>query len=561
MRRSPATSMTNLSRRDALAGALGGMTVLTMAALVGCSDAVGSQARAADNANNADDADLLARFIASPSAHIPRRDAPYRLRRSLLLPPGRIITLDAETRIVWDGPANVGELIGVFEAGGDDTGLHVADGTATIECSRPSPGVYAAIMRGRRGFTVIGIEARDCMHVHVDSSARRYEAVDMAGSGRNTARDVRISGGGARFAAPQASGQAACLLAYVIGGHVDHVHYENVPHGIQWWGGDAGTEPRQNGARANPRKCRGLVIERASARHVQGAGIWGSMGQDITIRDCAIEECLDVGFDAEGCNAVTFERCHARNAHNGCFTTFSLCDGIRFIDCQGIVDRKDYPLFRVYNVTQSNADNRNITIQGGRFECLDRTGSGSMDTAMGPVQQLTITGATLVNTRIDTAFSNMRDTRIADNSLTFPIALDAAAAIRAGASKTVTGTASPPGGVVITNNRIRYTVATGSGQAIAIQLREDDFNSAAIDRIADNIISGPFAVGISVINATGNIGMVPRFDISGNRFDHLAGSARLLSIAQEGKVARRPDVRWDSQTRDGVAVSMARALG
>lgn len=557
MRRHLATAATNPSRRDAI----GGAAALAVVGLAGCSRRAESQA---SSVRNEDDSDLLTRLIASPTPHIPRRATPYRLLRSLTLPPGRMITLDAGTRIIWVGATTSEEpSIGVFVAGGNNTGLRVNGGTAIIECAVPSTTVYAATMRGHRGFDVIGIEARDCQHVHVDSRARSYDAVITDGPGINVARDVRISGGGARFTAPQTEGQGACMLAYVVGGHIDRVHYENVPHGIQWWGGDAGVEFWQNGARANARKCRNLLIERASVRRAQTGGIWGSMGQDVTVRDCAASECLDVGFDAEGCNTTSFERCHARNCHNGCFTTFSLCDGVRFADCQGTVDRKEYPLFRIYNATQSNADNRNVTVTGGRFECLDRSGPSSMDTAMGPVQQLTITGASLVNVRIDTAFSNMRQTRITNNTLTFPVPLSGAAAIRVGGSKTITGEAQlTPGTALVENNYILYTAPAKSGRAIAIQLREDDFNSTAVSRAIGNVISGPFTVGVSVINATGNGAIVPSFVIAGNRFSGLARSARLLTVAQEGPVAKRPNVRWDDhQTLDGTAMSLSRALG
>ena len=111
------------------------------------------------------------------------------------------------------------------------------------------------------------------------------------------------------------------------------------------------------------------------------------MGRQVTVRDCQVEECLDVGFDTEGCDSVTFERCFARNGHNGCFTAFALNDTIRFLDCRGSVDDKLYPLFRVYNVTLSNAGNRHVAVTGGYFECLDPTGPGTMDCAMGPVRE------------------------------------------------------------------------------------------------------------------------------------------------------------------------------
>ncbi len=533
---------------------------LQAAALLATLSALGyakpARSKTAAEPGDSDDA-LLARLLASGKPHVPHRDAPYRLTRTLTLPAGSVVTVDPDTHFLWTGPTD--RLIGVFEAGGDDTGIEVTgSGKAFVACPVPSPLVYAAAMHGRRGFSVVGIEAHDCQHVLVGAAgAENYHAVHTSDTGANVARDVRISGGGARYTAPATRGEGACKLAYVVGCHVSDVHYENVSHGIQWWGGDAGLEPWQNGARSNARKCINLVIERASVRRANVGGIWGSMGRQIIVRDCLVEDCLDVGFDAEGCVDTVFERCSARNGHNGCFTTFALCDGVRFVDCQGAVDNHRYPLFRTYNATQSPADNRVIQVVGGRFECTDRTAPGTMDTAMGPVQDLTISGATLLNVRIDTAFFNMHRTRITGNDLRFDYPLGPVVAIRAGGSK---GLGTVAGSAIVEGNRIIYTAA-GTGRETAIQIREDDFNYSAISQIVYNTVSGPFATGISVINATANIGIVPVFEIKGNHFDRAAPSTRMLAIRQEGQRAKRPDLRWgDGQTKNGQVLSMDRAL-
>lgn len=550
-----------VSRRAAMVGLARGAAVLTLGPAAACA----RPATLELSGDGGDDA-LLARILAAPQPYVPWREKPYRLTRTLPIAGGKTVVIAPATRIIWAGPARsaAGSSIAVFEATGDDTGIRVADGgEAFVECETPSPLVYAVVMRGRRGFAVIGIQARECQHVHIDAAAADYAAVRTQGPGSNIARDVHISGGGARYARLVTEGQGACLLRYVSGCRVDHVHYENVPHGIQWWGGDAGLEPWQNGARANERKCINLTIETASVSQAHVGGIWGSMGRDIVVRDCTVEECHDVGFDAEGCVATSFERCVAHNGHNGCFATFSLCDGVRFIACRGSVDRKEYPLLRVYNMTQSNADNRNLQVIGGHFECRDATGPGTIDSAMGPVREIAITGATLDNVRIDLAFFNMHRTRIAGNTLTFRYPLPSVSAIRAGSSKALTvGGTAVAGGVVIEGNRITYAAHAAPGSPVAIQVREDDFNSNATGRIAGNVVSGPFAAGVSVINATSNAGIVPSFEIQGNRFDGLAARARLLAVTREGPHARLPTVRWDdTQNRNGKATTLQDALG
>ena len=547
-----------VSRRTLLARiGWGSAAVLTMNPTIACSRPD------SDGQGSGDDDALLARILAEAEPFIGRRDEPYRITRTLLIDAGKTVRIEPDTRILWAGIVqDEARPVAVFEAAGDDTALVAAgEGEAFIESEVPSPWVYAAAMFGHRGFLVEGIAARNCQHVHVGSSVSAYEAVRTRGADSNIARDVRVQGGGARFTALPSQGNGSCMLAYVSGAHVSDAHYENVSHGVQWWGGDSGLLAWQNGARENERKCSDLLIERVSVRNATVGGIWGSMGRDIQVRDCRVEDCLDVGCNAEGCDEITFERCTSVNGHNGCFTTFALNDGIRFLDCQGSVDNASYPLFRIYNVTQSNADNRNIAVTGGSFDCLDPSGPASMDCARGPVRELAITGARLRNVRIDTVFLNMHRTRVADNELTFTVPLPSQeAAIRAGASQGLPGQI---GQAIVDNNTIRYAVQPqrASGDAVAIEMVENDYNANAASQVTGNSVSGPFAVGISLVNASGNPGVVPAFEISGNRFEGLAATARLLSVSREGQ-ASEPGVRWDaSQMHDGRAVDLARALG
>jgi hypothetical protein len=547
-----------LSRRSAIGRLGGGSAMLLVLGVAGCSTEAGSSPAPQDSG---DDDALFGRLMKDAAPRVPRRETPYRLTRTVNIPAGRTVTLEPGTRILWAGTTQPkGASIGVFEAGGDDTALICEGGEAIVECPAPSPLVYAAVMRGRRGFRVAGIQSRECQHVHVGSTAPDYASVRTGPNG-NVARDIRITGGGARYAQLQTKGQGACLLQYVENCQVEGGRYENVPHGVQWWGGDAGLEPWQNGARANERKCGNILVQQVSVRHANVGGIWGSMGKNVVVRNCSVEDCLDVGFDAEGCLDTTFERCVARNGHNGCFATFSYCDRIRFVNCTGIVDDHRYPLFRVYNMSQSQADNRSIEVAGGRFECRDRTAPGTMDTAMGPTQTLVIRDATLVNVRIDTAFFNMHRTSIVNNTLTFPYPLSSIAAIRVGLSHSVIGDESArPGGASVQGNRIRYT-ATSPNRATAIELYEDDFNSSPTSSAIGNTVEGPFNVGISVINASGNAGVVPTFKIAGNTVRGLRAEARMFALSKKGENASQPAVQWAAgQTRDGQALTLDAAL-
>ena len=548
------------SRRHVLRCLGQGTAILLLAAPAACSGRA-----TPDPVVAGDDDGILARLLAARQPHIPRRDIPWRVTRPLKIPQDTTVTIEPGTRFLClMPPGTLAAPTGVFEATGDNVSILVIGGEAIVECPSASPFLYAAIMRGHSGFTVVGLSARECQHVWVAAATDEFELIRTNGSDANVARRVTIRGGGARYGVLQKDGQGACLLQYVVGCEVRNTTYVNAAHGVEWWGGNADpVRPPAQGGSATERKCRDLHIENVIVRNASGAGIWGSMGRNVLVRDCRVEEIGDVGFDAEGSNAVTFEKCFARNAHNGCFTTFFLCDTVRFIDCRGIVDDKAFPLFRVYNESQNNTDNKKIEIIGGNFECKDTSGPGTIDTAMGPVGDFVLSGTTLANVRIDVAFFNMHSTTIAGNVLTFPHPLPAVAAIRAGSSKAIASRHGlTPGSVTIKGNQIRYTASKGDRKAVAISLREDDFNGSAADRVEDNVVVGPFGTGVAVSNATANIGIVPSFTITANRFSGLAAAAALLTIAQEGAHARRPTVIWsDTQTRDGRPVRLTDALG
>lgn len=70
---------------------------------------------------------------------------------------------------------------------------------------------------------------------------------------------------------------------------------ENVQHGIQWWGDDA------NGY------CENVRIRNNRVRRVEGGGIWGNRGRQVTITGNTTEICGDVGVDFEhsfNCKAI-----------------------------------------------------------------------------------------------------------------------------------------------------------------------------------------------------------------------------------------------------------------
>ena len=510
-----------------------------------------------------DDAALLERLIRAPGGRIPKRATDYRLSRGVIVPGGSRVSIEAGTRFVYVGPrGSLSELFGVFDVRGNDVHI-VAEGSGdvVVTCDPAAPFVYAVAARVVTGLTVRGLYARNCQHVLVDGGSGDYRAIRTSGAGANISRDVAITGGGARYDQPTREGHGACLIRYTFDWHVSGCTYENIAHGVQWWGGNADPIPGWGeGAAVSERKCGRFSISGVTVRHAGEAGIWGAMGRDGVIDGCVVDGCGDVGFDAEGSNAITFSNCRARDAANGCYSTFFLCNGISFVRCTGVVTKARYPLFRLYNVTQANADNRRIEIVGGRFECLDAGAVGSIDAHAGPAHEVDIRGTTLINVAIDFFTNNMHVTRVVDCDLTFSRLTPRLVAIRVGGSRSSAGAGGAiRGSTLVRGNRIALTVA--SPDATAIEIVEDDYNAAATGAVRDNIISGPFATLVHLRNATRNSGMTPSFTVAGNRFAAAGREAAILKVDTDGPVAPRPLVSWDATQRiDGRSIPLSRAL-
>ena len=94
-------------------------------------------------------------------------------------------------------------------------------------------------------------------------------------------------------------------------------------HGIMWWGGDA--NPSRGGKPTNPRWARNITIQHNRVASVGGGGVWGSMGQNITVRTNNVSACGDVCLDAEGSFNVTFVDNTAVDSANGVLSVFFNC--------------------------------------------------------------------------------------------------------------------------------------------------------------------------------------------------------------------------------------------
>jgi hypothetical protein len=554
------------TRRFTATGGVSRRQVVGMVSAAAVLGLVGSDADAledaATTASARDDHAELQRLIDAGNCTIRRRPAGYTVSAPLIVPAGRTVSIEGGTRLLFTGRAQSGaDRIGVFVANGNGVRIvATGSGEALVVSQTPSAQVYAVVGRSVSDLEVSGLRAHGCHHVFLTADAAGYGAVSTAASGGNACRRIRIRGGGASFDGVPPGGDGACYIAYAVDWEVTGSRYENVAHGIEWWGGDA--SPGSDGATGKERKCADFRITDVTVHHCTQAGIWGSMGHNGTISRCRVVDAGDVAFDAEGSTDITFRDCYAEDGKNGCYASFFFSRDILFANCTGVVNNRLFPLFRTYNVTQDFTQTGRVTVSGGRFECRDKAGVSTMDTHSGPVRHLVIRDATLVNVRIDTTTNNMHVSEIINNSLTFPYSLNGWPAIKGGSSRQFqTEGRVEPGSVVIERNRINIrSQPTKPGSKpeplpTAIEIAEDDYNSDAVGFVRGNTIVGRIATAVAVRNNSGNFGRQPRFTIANNKLGPAGSKARPLETFVANKGAREPYVEWTGNSlADGTPV-------
>lgn len=186
-------------------------------------------------------------------------------------------------------------------------------------------------------------------------------------------------------------------------------------HGIMFWGGDA--NPNRDGGVENIRKASHLNFEGNTVKNVQLGGIWGSMGEYITIDSNYLEQGRDVGIDFEGCNNSLAINNIIKNFRHGGLTTFFLCNDIKFENNTSISTKKENIVAAIFNSTLKQ-DNRNIKFINNKF-----IGDGVLTVFAqnGTVSELLIQGNVFTNTLIKLTSPNNGAIKISKNNFSFNI--------------------------------------------------------------------------------------------------------------------------------------------
>ena len=275
---------------------------------------------------------------------------------------------------------------------------------------------------------------------------------------------------------------AGVLIAYTDEWEITNSSFTRYGHGIQWWGGDS--NPQRDGKLANVRKCRNGLVSQVEVTHVRGGGIWGSMGEHITVENCQVTHCGDVGIDFEGCFRSKAVNNYVAESNNGNIAVFHHNQDIVFANNQLVQSDPKRPHACIYNASQSQ-DNGQVTFDNNVFIATQGVGYIKQQ---GPSNRIIFTHNSLHNVVANFSFNNNHYVLIKENifHITRPLA-GYDYVIKAG--QTHFG-----GEVVVERNQI---LASGTqGEAVyAISLYQSDYNASPTNRIIGNHIMGlPYQV-------------------------------------------------------------------
>ena len=158
-----------------------------------------------------------------------------------------------------------------------------------------------------------------------------------------------------------------------------------------------------DGGYANPRWARRIQVYGNNVKNSAGGGIWGSMGQNVTVSHNQATTALDVGIDLEGCLDSTADSNTVSDGHNGALAIFVVTKNVTFSYNTVSTSNAGWPLFRVYNSSldptygTGSRTNMGSTLRNNTFSCS--SGIDSIDDHNGPAV-LTLTGNHLTNVQI-----------------------------------------------------------------------------------------------------------------------------------------------------------------
>lgn len=188
---------------------------------------------------------------------------------------------------------------------------------------------------------------------------------------------------------------------------------EGYYHGLMFWGGDS--NPNRDGGENNQRKTSHLTFKNNNLKNLRQGGIWGSMGEYITIDTNTLENGGDVGIDFEGCNSCLATNNSVKNFRHGGLATFFICNDILFKNNTSISTDEKNKIAAIFNATQKQS-NKKIYFLNNKF-----LGEGVVAAfgQNGAVTDLLIKENTFTNIIVDLTSNNNGKIQFVDNKFAF----------------------------------------------------------------------------------------------------------------------------------------------
>jgi hypothetical protein len=205
------------------------------------------------------------------------------------------------------------------------------------------------------------------------------------------------------------------------------------------------------------------------------------MGQNITVANCKVYNCDDVGVDFEGCFDCVAVGNTVWNCSNGGLATFFYNKNILFRNNTVKQQKSQYPLACIYNAPQKQL-NQTVRFADNQFSCSGGVGSIIQK---GPANDIVFENNQFNDVVLNLMFNNNRNISIRNNSFKLTKSLankDTAYVIGAGMNNN-------NGRIEISGNKVSSSVSQPSS-VYGICINQNDFNSSPINTIGDNEFSG-----------------------------------------------------------------------